>query len=261
MSPSRNTGFTIIETMLFLGVTGLLVIALLVGTGASINTQRYRDSVTTFMSFLQDQYAKVNSVSNDRTNDWSCGDDAQAKQDGTPEARGQSNCFIVGRLIMIKNSDITTLSVNGVQTSTTSASDVSMLINNYNFGISTVDQENSSLEWGAKITWPVEGAGSKSQGTERAISILLMRSPDSGLVYTFTADSTFPVENITSDTIKQIMSPSTSQDKRTICVDSSSGMAAGNKLAVFIDSNAANSSAIETRSYQTIQSLGGSSKC
>src|SRR5690606_37392069 len=123
--------------------------------------------------FLQDQYAKVNSVSNDRTNDWSCGDDAQAKQDGTPEARGQSNCFIVGRLIMVnKTGGITTMSVNGAQTGTTAGNDVAMLVSNYTFGVSAVDRQDSSLEWGAKLSWPVDGAGptgNRPAGTPRAI--------------------------------------------------------------------------------------------
>lgn len=261
MNPSRNTGFTIIETMLFLGISGLLVIALLVGTGTSINTQRYRDSVSTFMSFLQNQYTEVSNVSNDRTNDWSCDDSAKTKQDGSAQIRGQSDCFIAGRLIMVKNGAITTVPINGVQVGTAEGSDVSMLTNNYTFGVSAVGQQSSSLEWGAKITWPVEGAGNKPAGTERAISILLVRSPDSGSVYTFTSDSVVPVENITSDTIKQIILPNTSQAKRTICIDTASGLLPGDKLAVFIDSNATNGSAVETRSYQTIQSLGGSSKC
>ncbi|HRN90596.1 MAG TPA: hypothetical protein PK265_01125 [Candidatus Saccharibacteria bacterium] len=261
MNPLRNTGFTIIESMLFLGITGIMVIALLVGTGVSINTQRYRDSVSTLMSFIQQQYSEVGNVSNSRSNDWSCGSDAETKQDGAPQDRGQSDCFIAGRLIMIAGSDITTLDINGVQTGSSYGSDVSMLANNYRFGVSSVSQDKSSLEWGAKITWPAEGAGSKPIGTDRSLSLLILRSPDSGTVYTFTSDSVFPVDNITSDTIRQIMSPSTSRDKRTICVDSANGLAVGNKLAVFIDANATNSSAVETRSYQTIQSLGGNSKC
>lgn len=261
MRTTQNTGFTIIETMLFLAISGLLVVALLVGTGSSINTQRYRDSVSTFMSFLQQQYSEVNNVSNDRSNDWSCGDGAETKQGSVTQYRGQSDCFIAGRLVMVSGSDVITLDVNGLKTGSDYGSDVSMLTSNYKFGIFDASQQTSTLEWGAKIAWPVEGAGNKPSGTDRSISILILRSPDSGSIYTFTSDSVFPVENITPDTIVQIISSSTSQDKRTICIDTANGLAVGNKLAVFIDADAASSSAVETRSFQTIQSLGGSSKC
>ncbi|HRN97130.1 MAG TPA: type II secretion system protein [Candidatus Saccharibacteria bacterium] len=271
MSISRNAGFTIIETMLFLGISGLLVVALLVGTGASINTQRYRDSVSTFMAFLQQQYSDVNNVSNDRSGDWSCGSDgAQTKQGGSSVVpRGQSDCFIAGRFIMVdKDGGITTLPVTGLQTGTAEGSDVSMLTDNYAFDLSTVGEEKSSLEWGAKLSWPVADAGpsTKPAGTPRAIWILIIRSPDSGSVYTFTydpsTDTDTPIENITSDFIKnQIMKPSGSQSRRTICIDSASGVAPGSKLAVFISDNASNASAIETRSYQTILSMGGGPKC
>lgn len=258
MRPSNNTGFTIIETMLFLGITGLLVVGLLVGTGTSINTQRYRDSVSTFMAFLQKQYSDVANVSNDRANDVSCGSDGQVKEGGSTEARGQSDCFIVGRLIMIDSGQITTYDVNGVIADNVQGSDVVKLNKNYNYGISPASKQSSSLEWDAKIIWPVEGAGSKTEGTNRVISILIMRSPDSGSVYTFTSDETS--ENITSDVIKGLIS-SANQGRRTICVDTATGLPAGDKLAVFISDNAANGTAVETRSYQTIQSLGGDTKC
>lgn len=273
MSTSRNTGFTIIETMLFLGISGLLVVALLVGTGASINTQRYRDSVNTFMSFLQQQYTEVNNVSNERGGDWSCGSDgAKAKQgDGLVVPRGQSDCFIAGKLITVnKDGVITTLPVTGLQTGTAEGSDISKLLSNYLFGLSTVGEQKTSLEWDAKLSWPVEGAGdnSKAAGTPRAIWILIVRSPDSGSTYTFTYDPSVdgdtPIENMTSDFIKtQIIKPDSSQMSRTICVDSASGIPPGNKLAVYINANASNGSAIETRSYETIRSLhgGGGPKC
>lgn len=52
-------GFTIIEVMLVLAVTGLLLIGVLGRTYSSIATQRYNDSVRSFAEFLRQNYAEV----------------------------------------------------------------------------------------------------------------------------------------------------------------------------------------------------------
>ena len=49
----KSKGFTIIEVMLFLAVTGALAVAILVGSGVAIGQQRYKDSVNSLQSFIQ----------------------------------------------------------------------------------------------------------------------------------------------------------------------------------------------------------------
>ena len=44
MGAKTQNGFTIIEVMLFLAITGMLAAAILVGSGVAIGQQRYRDS-------------------------------------------------------------------------------------------------------------------------------------------------------------------------------------------------------------------------
>ncbi len=58
---SMNTkkGFTVIEVMLFLAITGLMLLGVLGGTYASINRQRYNDAVKTYADFLKGVYAEV----------------------------------------------------------------------------------------------------------------------------------------------------------------------------------------------------------
>ncbi|HEU4830545.1 MAG TPA: hypothetical protein VFS65_00005 [Candidatus Saccharimonadales bacterium] len=260
MSPSHTAGFTIIETMLFLAISGLLVISLLAGTGASINTQRYRDSVTSLMAYIQNQYVEVANVTNSRDADWVCDGSAQTKEGASGLSRGQSDCFIVGRYISIQGTDIATHTINGTKIDKKTGSDVSMLADNYRFGTSPVDTQTSTLEWGAKIAWPVQGNGSKPAGTDRSIGILLIRSPDSGSIYTFTSDVVPESGALSAEEIKDIIK-SDSQGSQTICVDSGAGLPAGSKLAVFLKENATNSSAVETRSFETIQALGGDSQC
>ena len=56
---AEKSGFTIIEVMLVLGLTGMLLIGLLGGTFASIASQRYSDSVRSFAEYLRQEYSEV----------------------------------------------------------------------------------------------------------------------------------------------------------------------------------------------------------
>lgn len=88
----RHGGFTIIEVVLFLGISSLLAMALLTGVMTTIRQQQYRDAVQSFASFLQTQYSSVLAVHNDQRS-------ATCPLDGTVRPRGQSPCVIVGRYI------------------------------------------------------------------------------------------------------------------------------------------------------------------
>ena len=46
-------GFTIIEMMLFLAVSGAMAAGIMVGVGATVNAQRYRDATHSLVSFFQ----------------------------------------------------------------------------------------------------------------------------------------------------------------------------------------------------------------
>lgn len=56
---TTQPGFTIIEVMLVLGLTGMLLIGLLGGTFSSIAAQRYSDSVRSFAEYLRQEYSEV----------------------------------------------------------------------------------------------------------------------------------------------------------------------------------------------------------
>ena len=103
MGTKTDTGFTVIETMLFLAVTGALAVGILVGSGVSIGQQRYRDSVNGLKSYIQQQYSEVSNVVNSRDKTWAC--DAQGNvvevEQISAEARGTSDCVVLGRFITI----------------------------------------------------------------------------------------------------------------------------------------------------------------
>lgn len=258
-------GFTIIETMLVLAVTGVLIATLLVGIGASINTQRYKDSVVSLKSLLQSQYSMANDVSNDRGANWTCNSSAIPVQNANGTAPGQSDCVLLGRYISIVGGNISSATIVGYENSTASApNDVAEIKNNYTLGVSTDSINVTTLEWGSVIAWPASGTESKSPTTPRAIAVLIVRSPSSGTSYTFTSDTVYTINTITSANLKAMMVLNTSavpgQMQRTICVDPN-GVTVPDKVAVYIGQAAGDVSAIETRTNATIQSLGGDTKC
>lgn len=56
---NSKQGFTIIEVMLVLAITGLMLVGVIAGTYSSIATQRYNDSVRSFSEFLRQVFAEV----------------------------------------------------------------------------------------------------------------------------------------------------------------------------------------------------------
>jgi prepilin-type N-terminal cleavage/methylation domain-containing protein len=56
---TKHKGFTIIEVMIFLAISGLLLVGVLIGTGTTIARQRYNDAVQSFAEFLRQQYSFV----------------------------------------------------------------------------------------------------------------------------------------------------------------------------------------------------------
>lgn len=56
---AERQGFTMIEVTLVLALTGLLLVGLLGGTAAAIQTQRYNDSVRSYAEYLRTAYSEV----------------------------------------------------------------------------------------------------------------------------------------------------------------------------------------------------------
>jgi type II secretory pathway pseudopilin PulG len=270
-----EAGFTIVETMLFLAVTGVLIATLLGGVGIALNNQRYNDAVQSFKSLLQTQYSDISTVINDRSDDWSCNANAITSQptSGGTQAQGQSDCFLVGKFVTIVGGSVSTTDVVATQKSgilNQSGDDIAKLTSNYHFSLSTVQTETQDLEWGTEIAWPSSGASthdtSHAPTTPRSIVMLLIRSPDSGTTYTFTKDpqtssETNPATVKEADLIAMMVSGNVvpGQGDRLICLDSD-GLSTSGNMGFYIEAYATDSSAIQTRSNDT-KLVGGSAEC
>lgn len=256
-----SSGFTVIETVLFLGITGLMVTAMIIGVGSSIGAQRYRDSVESFKSTLQQQYADLVNVYNDREGGWVCrpsGSNLLIQQDtggssSESALRGQARCDIVGRYMQIQGSQVRSYAVLAIKSGQPSgATDVAKLQSGaYTLGVSSASVATSQLEWGAKIAWasgtnPTDPRPSSVGSGDRSIALLFIRSPDSGGVYTFSSNTVYAdVPN--SSQLKSMIVESTSavpgRAARLLCIDSD-GMTLTSNRGIFIDARAADSSAI-----------------
>lgn len=235
MGIKSDTGFTVIETMLFLSITGLLAVGILVGSGIAINQQRYRDSVNSLKSYIQQQYSEIGNVTNNRDQTWTCDSAATVSQSpAAGEPRGTSDCVILGRLITVDASGtkLTASNVVGYKPDgvASAASDIAEL-GNYKLGISSIDQDSEDVSWGAQVV-------KQKSTTPQPLSILIIHSPLSGSILTFTVDG---VQTNPSSMIA-LANTNSAHD---LCVNADIGSFVGKRLEVRIVANASSQAAIE----------------
>lgn len=266
MGTHSQQGFTIIETLLVLAITAALIMGLLAGVGSSITIQRYRDSVTALKSFLQDQYSELDNVRNGRDQSWSCDASATPVQSGIAIPKGQSDCVLLGRYITIDQDAMTASSVIGYgQMNQSTSNEVTGLRTGYTFGISRTSTEQKMIEWGSIIQYPRTGQDNRSPRSPRTLSVLILRSPVSGSVYTFSGDTAIRPDVVGSDALKTLMVSGAvvpGRAERVLCIEPA-GSVAGvtlvpEKMAVIIRQNASGPVSIETASNNV---MAGASQC
>lgn len=230
MNRVRANGFTVIETMLFLAVSGMLIIGVLIGAGGAINAQRYKDATNSLLSYFQGEYDRVANVQNVRGADLTCAMGASSLDVvvDSAVARGSTDCVIIGRLLTVSEGGSivaqTVYASNDVvslfsETGAPLGSDAEAIASAGLF----VDEENGESftyqpEWGTKIVQP----GSNTTGVWQTI---IVRSPASGAIRTYTADDT----NLT---LAQLVNKS-HETERLICLDSRGLVISGNRGVVF----------------------------
>ena len=111
-------GFTIIEVMLFLALSGFLLVGILAGTGTSIADQRYKDAVQDATDALRSAYAFVadTQVETRENGEGSCGGTVEGASDvsaGDNTNRGRTSCAVYGAVVMIDGNRIQTTTVVG----------------------------------------------------------------------------------------------------------------------------------------------------
>ncbi len=94
----QKSGFTIIETMLFIAITGLVFAGVVIGTNGSLRSQRYRDTVQSFVNSLRDVYSRAeNTQIANYSGKTQCGWYGGSYSDANSGSnRGRSNCAVYG---------------------------------------------------------------------------------------------------------------------------------------------------------------------
>lgn len=236
MGMSNKHGFTIIETMLFLAISGALTVAVLVGAGASISQQRYRDSVNSLSNFLQQQYSDVTSVRNDRDSAWSCNAVTGPVVDQTGgTSRGATECVVVGKYVSLSDKTVTVQTVIGKASVIGGTSDIDTL-NNSELAVTDLDKQTYTVEWGAAMQ--------KADKTPSATTMLIVRSPVTGSIRTFIDESgaNQPIASMVD--VARLRVPA------NICVDSS-GMFDGKRFEILIIPNASSATGVKVNGDQT----------
>lgn len=216
-------GFTIIEVVLFLAISGGLAAALILGTGAAIQRQQYKDSVQSYANFLTTQYSRVVSVENDRSDDEKCSIDGASL-----ENRGQSDCVIVGRYISTEDS---TAGKEGRVYQTYPVYSLGRGENRqYSIG-------NSDGKY--QVTWSARTRFANQPSSDTIMSILMYRDPDNGSIIIRTSNQRYNTSNI-----QELFANSGSTDAKEVCVYDTGGWLAGERRSVILGARAASSDAV-----------------
>lgn len=235
MGVKIQKGFTIIELVLFLGITGLVMGVLLVGVGGSLNRERYRDAVTSFQDYLQGQYNLVTNVNNSRDATDPCVG-GKIEVGGTADAgRGTSDCTVVGRVIYSSDNGESVSSSQvyaTVDAATLSGVDDVQLLQNANLIASPAREEYT-------IGWTTTLVNQRPDESLSKFSILIVRVPTNGLVHTYMLPDT-------GKTPAAIVGNQIPTGGLHICVDNSMFVTGGiGRTGVILARDAANSGGVQ----------------
>lgn len=185
-----KAGFTLIEVMLFLAVTGLILVGILGGTYSNIATQRYNDSVRSFAEFLRQVYSEVISP------------ESIGSSDPNHQIIGNSDDYaIYGKAIVFGLEEETATDriytativgdVNPPKTSSGFISDLSSANIRLFCGVDNGSQPSTvasyTMLWDAHIQ---NTSFNQFQGT-----VLIARSPTSGTIHTAFTSETFNIRD------------------------------------------------------------------
>ncbi len=182
MGQQRSEGYTIIEVSLFLGISALMLVMALVGTGLSIRTTRFTDSTRSLHNYAQQQYDDLLNGVNSRSGAEAC--TSGVIDTATPQTPGTSNCLYMGKLMVLQqnSSNIVTYNIVGTEPANPdySKSDEALIYDFTPTIVRTVGVQTYNVPWLATIS------GSKRIIDNKAVdAFALIRSPRSTRIVSY----------------------------------------------------------------------------
>lgn len=234
-----RSGFTIVEVMFFLAISGLLLSAVIFNSTNSINLQRYRDSILSLQEFIQTEYNKTVNASNLIASSFECSMNSSSLTINTSSGtknKGQSNCLLLGRYITTGSSTdgtkIFSYSVVGSKFQNSSRIDLDSLKNDYYINYDSANiistSETYNLTWGAYMQ--------NKNSTKSVFSLLIIRSPDSSNVYSLASIGS------TKNASELINDNNSISNDLVLCV--SKLTSAGDMMGVKVVANSSNSTGV-----------------
>jgi type II secretory pathway pseudopilin PulG len=225
----KNRGFTIIEVLLFLAISGMMAAVLLVSITGGINRERYRDAVSSFTDFMQGQYNLADNVRNNRITADECS--------ASNVNRATSDCTIIGRLVVgdVEGTRVTSYPViTGPSVDITAPVPTGITENDYIKSLQLEPIDNDSVEQ-YDLTWQTTIVAPDSTD-KKPFSLLIIRSPLSSAMKTYYTDTVTSDPNVIIDTAVS--------EKTALCLEPS-GLVMSSMLGVLIDPASVSSAAIQ----------------
>lgn len=236
--PAPTRGFTIIEVVLFLAITGLMMGGVLVAVSGSINRQRYQDATSSVTDFMQGQYNLIDNVRSNRPADVACtaasgGGTIDTSGSSSSQPRGTSDCTIIGRYIttddgreLVSQPIYATTDYTEIDSTLDEAGQIAALNLQLSPDIDD-DTENHTVGWG---TYSYTNANP----TDTNFTAVLL---DLGVIRTYISDQG-------NDTIANTVAASAgATDSFIICV-APDGLVSSSPLGVALSPRAANASGV-----------------
>lgn len=205
-APRRAAGFTIVELMLFLAITGLLFLIGFWGTSFQVRNVRFTDGIRDLDSYLQGQYNLVSTGANPRALNATCinnGTSLSFATTNTPPATAgtQDQCVLLGKVIKFNpgSGDVNTYYVAGRRLTDTSSpqlsgNDMTDLQNSLPT-VSDQATETYNINWG--LTFFQSSVAAPNNLTQ---VFAFLRSPSSGKIMSFALPSSSAGNSLGSGT-------------------------------------------------------------
>ena len=230
----EHGGFTIIEVILFLAISGMMITAVLIGVGASLNYQRYNDALNSFSDFVKGQYNLTDNVRNNRSADVDYTSVCRSGLGGSNNAEGtSSNCTLVGRYIYSTNNGTQVVSRPLIATAQAdeNATDIGSILNSMKLVVPpaamNTDDEDYTLAWQTTVR--------SAKNQEPQFSMLIVRL-ESGVIQTFANSAVVAADNLSEFW-------SGTQESVVLCV-MPEGLVGANPSGITVSSRAVTSSGV-----------------